>query len=80
MVTHIIRHPVYLQAAKLIHQMTRFMPKKIFQRLADQSAVGLFSVQKLPGNVFDEFVMNMPIECAGKNSRFTFEGQLCTFA
>lgn len=44
------------------------MPRDIFIRLADQSAVGLFSVQKLPGNVFDEFLLYMPIECAGKFS------------
>lgn len=57
----------FFQAAKLIHKMVRFMPREIFLRLSSNSSVGLFSVQTLPGNVFDEFLLNMPMQCAGKN-------------
>ncbi|XP_052276048.1 uncharacterized protein LOC127875224 isoform X2 [Dreissena polymorpha] len=61
-----------LKAAKLVHLMVRFMSRSVFLRLANQSAVGLFSVQALPANVFNEFKLNMPLECAANCRVITF--------
>ncbi|XP_052767957.1 uncharacterized protein LOC128208433 [Mya arenaria] len=53
-----------LLAAQHIHRMVRFMPRDIFRRLSADAAVGLYNISTLPGNVFEEFYLSMPIECA----------------
>ncbi|XP_060603130.1 uncharacterized protein LOC132756153 [Ruditapes philippinarum] len=55
-----------LAAAKVVHLLVRFMPRKIFLTIAANNTIGVFPTRDLPANLFPEFTENMPSICGGK--------------